>query len=174
MAKPQRVPRELPCKLTDREKLATGDELVSALVEHDDKQAQKVKITADQQPIKKLIKALQAKLKAGEETRTVLCEIHEGPGANIRIYRTDTNPHQLVEERPMTPSEAQGDWLEQTEAAVERAKGKRSKPADDDGDEDIDFGDDDGEHDNVVPFGAGRTSSKKAARKPKGPKKGKR
>jgi hypothetical protein len=167
--KPRRVPRELDCKLTDPEKLEIGDQLASALTEHDDKQAEKVKITADQQPIKKLIKQLQKKLKLGVEQRTVLCEVHEGPGANIRLIRTDT--HQVVEERAMTPAEAQGDWLEQTEAAVERAKGKRGKAAQDDvDDDDIPFGDD-GESDNVVPL-AGRTGNRKAARKPgKGSKK---
>lgn len=159
---PRRVTRELPCKLTDDEKLALGDALASALVEHDEKQEEKKKITADQQPIKKLVKALQNKLKSGTEMRTVPCEVHEGPGYNVRIIRADTK--QVVEERPLNPEERQtklagGDWMAETEKAAQRGKGGGGG-----GDDEDELDEDDGK---VIPFG-GRTTVKKAARKPKG------
>lgn len=176
--KPRRVSRELDCKLTDKEKLELGDQLASALTEYDDKQDEKQKITADQKPITKLIKQLQKKIKNGVEQRTASCEVIEGPGANIKIIRTDTR--EVVEERPMTPAEAQGDWLEQTEAAVERGKGKRGKAEPTvERDDDIDFGggdelgDDDEDGGNVVPL-TGRTGTRKAARKPGGKGKGRK
>lgn len=82
---------------------------------------------------------------------------------NIAFRRTDTG--ELFGQRAMTPEERQakiagGDWLAETEKAAQR--GKDAAGAGSGGDED-----DGDEPDNVVPFG-GRSTAKKAARKPKG------
>lgn len=165
-----KVPRELECELSDEEKLELGQKIGAALTEHDAKQEEKRKISADQKPIKALIRELQKKLKTGTEQRTLLCEVIEGPGANISFKRPDTG--EVFGTRAMTPSEQQrklgGDdsWLDQTEAAVAKAKAKRGAKGGRKAANDVDQGDD--EPSNVVPFGAGRSASKKAARKPKG------
>lgn len=165
MTEQRRVPRELPCDLTDEEKLAVGEKLAAVGIEIEQCNERSRKIAADKRPKVKLALELTRKLHAGAEVRTVLCDVVEGPGVNIRFVRVDTG--ETVEQRAMLPEERQakmagGDWFAETQKAVERAQGGGGG---DEGGAEDDEPEDDGK---VVPFG-GRTTTKKAARSPRKP-----
>lgn len=158
------VTRELKCSLSDQERLRLGDQLVSNESEHAQLQEAKAKLSADQRPLKKKSKELITKLKDGTELRTIECEKHLLYSSKEVFYvRTDTG--EKFDRRTMTAEELQGDFFAEAGAAVEEGRkakkgGKGSKAAHDD----------ESDADNVVPFGAGRATTKKAARKPAGGK----
>lgn len=169
--KPRRVSRDLPCKLTTEEKLDLLEQIGAVGGEIQDLEAKIGEINANKRPKVKERKKLERIAEKGEQVKTIMCEVHEGPGVNIRIVRLDTG--ETVEQRPMTPEERQGNWLAETEKAAERGKQKARKGGggSDDGDEEDEDEDDDS---NVLPFGSRAPASKKAARKPgKGGGKGK-
>lgn len=162
---PRRVSREVDVELTDDEKLEIGAKLAAVGCEIDRLQERVRAINADKRPKVKEALELTKKLHSGVEKRTLLCEVIEGPGHNISFRRPDTG--EVFGQRAMTPEERQvklagGDWLSATEEALERAQaGSTGGDEDDDGDDGEDGG-------NVVhaPFGSGRSTAKKAARKP--------
>lgn len=171
--KPRRISKTLLCQLNDDEKQERGLQLAAKDVEIQELESQIADINTTKRPLVKERKALARLLHRGTEERKIMCEVHEGPGVNVRIIRGDTK--EVIEERAMTPAERQGDWLAETEKAVEKAKRGRKPKAEQAGSGgDEDDSDDEQEGGKVLPFGSGRSSAKKAARKPKSGGKGKR
>lgn len=100
------IVRDLPVKLTDEERLTKGDELVTAQTEYNELQAEKVKLSAEQKPIKKRVDKLVRTLKAGTELRPVQCEKRLIDATNeVVVVRMDTGEE--IERRAQTPEERQ-------------------------------------------------------------------
>lgn len=122
---PRTLQRELPVKLSDAELIKIGKSLATLQKEIDGHRDKQRELAAKIRPLAKQVSAHVTSIDNGTEPRLVKCEVHEGPGANIRIVRTDTG--ETIENRAMTPDEAQGNWLETTEQAS--AKGKAAAKA---------------------------------------------
>ena len=119
-SKPRTLQRDLPCKLSDAELIKIGKQLATLQKEIDGYRDKQRELAAKIRPLAKMVSAHVTSIDNGTELRLVKCEVHEGPGVNIRIVRTDTG--ETIENRAMTESERQGNWLQATEDAS--AKGK--------------------------------------------------
>lgn len=123
--KPRTLQRELPVKLSDAELIKIGKSLATLQKEIDGYRDKQRELAAKIRPLAKQVSAHVTSVDSGTELRMVRCEVHEGPGANIRIVRTDTG--ETIEDRAMTPAEAQGDRVQATEEASARGKAAAKK-----------------------------------------------
>jgi hypothetical protein len=108
--KPRTFTRELPCKLTDKEKALKSEKLVADLSEISELELRKKAATAELSANIRVLRAtasqLAGELKRGEEFREISCYERPVWGSNeVELIRADTK--EVVQVRGMLPEERQ-------------------------------------------------------------------
>ena len=102
--------KDLPCKMTDEERLLKGTALAAAIQEdndlEDEKKAFAEKLKTRQRLIDERVQTLKHEVKTGLEVRPVPCFESRRYGERmVDLVRRDT--HEVVFSRPMRPDEMQ-------------------------------------------------------------------